>query len=42
MGLEPCNATLDGRDLAREDGSLKILQPGESRVHQLRFTVSGD
>lgn len=41
MGLEPCNATLDGRGVARADGSLKILQPGGERTHRLRFTVSG-
>ena len=40
MGLEPCNATLDGRTQARENGSLKILQPGESKEHHLCFTVS--
>ena len=39
MGLEPCNATLDGRGQARENGSLKTLQPGEERIHRLRFTV---
>ena len=39
MGLEPCNATLDGRSQARENGSLKILQPGEVKNHHLCFTV---
>ena len=40
MGLEPCNATLDGRGQARENGSLKVLQPGEEKSHHLCFTLS--
>ncbi len=42
LGLEPCNATLEGRAEARADGSLKFLAPGE-RLHsrfELQF-VSG-
>lgn len=40
MGLEPCNATLDGRSEAEQNGSLKIMEPGESRQHNLCFTIS--
>lgn len=40
MGLEPCNATLDGRSEAAENGSLKTMAPGEAKVHKLCFTVS--
>lgn len=39
MGLEPCNATIDGRADARANGSLKFLAPGEKTVHRLAVTV---
>lgn len=31
MGLEPCNASIDGRANARKDGTLKFLEPGQSK-----------
>ena len=37
LGLEPCNATIDGRDDARRNGTLKYLEPGESVTHNLGF-----
>ena len=37
VGLEPCNGTIDGRDDARRNGSLKQLDPGESVTHSLVF-----
>ncbi len=35
MGLEPGNATPDGRARAREDGRLVTLRPGESRTMRI-------
>lgn len=40
MGLEPCNATIEGRDLAREDGTLKMIQPGETISYPFTITLS--
>ena len=37
LGLEPCNATIDGRDDARKNGTLKYLDSGESVTHRLTF-----
>lgn len=37
MGLEPCNATLDGAADAAARGSQHVLAPGESREHRLCF-----
>ena len=39
MGLEPCNATIDGRADARKNGSLKLLNPGERIEHHLNVLV---
>lgn len=39
MGLEPCNATIDGRADARANGSLKFLEPGAQAVHRLTVKV---
>lgn len=44
VGLEPCNATIDGRIAARKDGSLKHLGAGESVTHRISFyfeSISG-
>ncbi len=38
-GLEPCNATIEGRAKAREDGSLKTLSPNEKVDYTLTVTV---
>ncbi len=38
-GLEPCNATIEGRKTAREDGTLKLLKPGESVKYSLDIQV---
>ena len=37
LGLEPCNATIDGRDDARRNNTLKYLDPGENVTHNLVF-----
>jgi len=37
LGLEPCNATIDGRDDARNNGTLKYLEAGQSVTHTLSF-----
>lgn len=39
MGLEPGNATIDGRDDARKNGSLKWLEPGETVCNRLKISV---
>jgi len=39
LGLEPCNATIDGRADARKNGTLKFLKPGESAEHRLIIRV---
>ncbi len=38
-GLEPCNATIDGRAKAREDGTLKFLKPDEKAEYSLSIEV---
>lgn len=38
-GLEPCNATIEGRKTARSDGTLKFLKPGESVKYNLTVQV---
>lgn len=35
LGLEPCNCTPDGRDVMRQQGRLKFLQPGESKTFEV-------
>lgn len=37
MGLEPANCYPDGRAYARENGTLKFLQPGEKKTIHLHF-----
>jgi Domain of unknown function (DUF4432) len=37
MALEPSTNTVDGRDRAREEGTLKILKPGESVEYDLEI-----
>ncbi len=38
-GLEPGNATVDGRAKARENGTLKTLKPGQSVDYKLEISV---
>lgn len=40
-GLEPCNATIDGRADARENGSLRFIVPGETVTVPMRIEVFG-
>lgn len=40
-GLEPCNASIDGRDGALKDGSLKFLNPGDTVEYRLSIKVDG-
>lgn len=37
LGLEPANATLEGRETARADGSMKYLAPGEKIVNSFKI-----
>ena len=37
MGLEPGNCFVEGRDVMREKGILKVLAPGEEAVYHLEF-----
>ncbi|MDI3548568.1 MAG: hypothetical protein PWR10_2220 [Halanaerobiales bacterium] len=39
MGIEPANSWVSGRDLARKDGTLKYLEPGEKRSYKLEIGV---
>ena len=39
MGLEPGNSTIDGIEDAVENGSMKYLEPGESREYRLAFHI---
>ena len=38
VGLEPANCYPDGRDVMREKGILKFLEPGESKTMKIKFT----
>jgi len=37
LGLEPGNCLPDGRDVMREKGILEFLNPGEEKIHHLKF-----
>lgn len=39
FGMEPGNGTVDGRDKARERGTLDFLEPGEKRLYELEIGV---
>ena len=39
MGLEPSNSTIDGIDDAVKNGSMKYLEPGETREYNLTFHI---
>lgn len=39
MGLEPGSSTIDGIEDAIENGSMKYLEPGESREYELTFHI---
>lgn len=38
LGLEPANCNPDGRDVMREKGILKFLEPGESKTMKIKFS----
>jgi len=38
LGLEPGNCTPDGRNVMRESGELEFLNPGEEKIHHLKFS----
>ena len=40
LGLEPANATLEGRETARADGSMKYLAPGEKIVNRFKIVFA--
>jgi len=40
LGLEPSNCTIDGRDDARANGTLKVLPAGSSVRHRLKFSFN--
>lgn len=40
LGIEPTNCNVRGRAASRADGSLYIMQPGESRTFSLRLDVA--
>jgi hypothetical protein len=42
MGLEPGNCNADGRDITRQKGLLKFLEPGESGVTKVKFSFTND
>ncbi|MBQ9543888.1 MAG: aldose 1-epimerase family protein, partial [Clostridia bacterium] len=37
LGLEPANCTPDGRDVLRKNGTLKFLEPDESKTTSVEF-----
>lgn len=39
MGLEPANATIDGRADAKANGSLKVLDPGQKTINKFYITA---
>ncbi|MGM9521979.1 MAG: aldose 1-epimerase family protein [Oscillospiraceae bacterium] len=41
MGLEPCNATIDGISDALKNGSAKFLRPGESVTYDITIELLG-
>jgi hypothetical protein len=40
LGIEPCNCTIRGRTIDREEGRMPTLAPDESRMTRLRITFS--
>ncbi len=42
LGIEPANCYVEGRSKERAEGTLEILQPGESRKYQLSFEIAAD
>lgn len=42
LGLEPGNCTPDGRNVLRQNGTLKFLQPHESGTTAVTFTFAAD
>lgn len=42
LGLEPANCTPDGRNILREKGELKFLEPSQSAVSGVKFTFAED
>ncbi|MDD2560933.1 MAG: aldose 1-epimerase family protein [Eubacteriales bacterium] len=42
LGLEPTTSGVMGRPAAREDGSLLMLKPGESRVFSMKLTLTDE
>lgn len=40
LGLEPGNCTPDGRDIMRKNGTLKFLEPDESKTTCLKFSFT--
>jgi galactose mutarotase-like enzyme len=40
LGIEPGNAYPDGRDVMREKGMLQFIAPGETKVHEVKFTFA--
>lgn len=39
MGLEPCNATIDGRLDAKNNGSLKYIKPNEHKILNFKIMI---
>lgn len=37
MGLEPCNSSIEGRMHARDDGTLKFLEPGQKQNYKFKL-----
>lgn len=40
MGLEPCNATINGRADAKENGTLKYIEPDEHKIYKFEINFS--
>lgn len=42
LGLEPGNCTPDGRDVLRQNGTLRFLEAGETKKTSVKFTFTED
>ena len=39
MGLEPCNASIDGYDAAKDDDTLKVIAPGQEKEMIIQISL---
>jgi hypothetical protein len=39
LGIEPANCYVEGRDVERQRGDLKILDPGETQTYEINLEL---